>query len=233
MDEDVRFRDREDAGKQLAERLEQQCAGGDVVVLALPRGGLPVAYEVASRFGLPLDILIVRKLGAPFEPELAMGAIAGGGIRVINERVVRELHIPADEIERVAEAEQRELERREQRYRGGRPAVPLQGRKVILVDDGIATGSTTRVAAAAARARGATMVVVAVPVAPRSTCEEIAAEGNEVVCVAKPEGFFGISQYYDSFPQLTDEDVTGFLRKADRTSAPGVAGVKASEESSS
>lgn len=221
MGEDVRFRDREDAGRQLAARLESRSAGTDAVVLALPRGGVPVAFEVAKRLDLPLDVLVVRKLGAPFEPELAMGAIAGGGIRVINDRIVQELRIPADEIERVAEAELAELERRERRYRGGRPAASLEGRRVILVDDGIATGSTTRVAAAAARARGATAVVVAVPVAPRSTCEELAAEGNEVVCVAQPEGFFGISQYYDSFPQLSDEDVTTLLERADRSRGAG------------
>jgi predicted phosphoribosyltransferase len=212
----IRFRDRRDAGRRLAARLEGTAAGHDVVVLALPRGGVPVACEVARALDSPVDVLVVRKLGVPFQPELAMGAIAGGGMRILNERVIRELGISEAQIERVTASELRELERRERLYPGTRPAVSVQGRVVILVDDGIATGSTMRVAAAAARAHGAVAVVIAVPVAPFDTVEALAGEGCEVLCLGTPETFSGISEFYESFPQLTDAEVARLLDEAGR-----------------
>jgi putative phosphoribosyl transferase len=213
-EQNVLFRDRGEAGRRLADKLGH-LAGEDITVLALPRGGLPVGYEVAQRLGAPLDIMIVRKLGAPMEPELAMGAIASGGARVLNDRVVRELKITPEEIEQVTRSEQRELERREQSYRGERPQPALQGRTVVLVDDGIATGSTMRVAVKAARQRGAARVIVAVPVAPLDTCDRFTADGIEIICVAQPEFFFAIGQFYVSFPQLSDVDVVGILSRAE------------------
>jgi predicted phosphoribosyltransferase len=206
------FRDRTDAGEQLADRLQQYAGRDDVVVLALPRGGVPVGYEVATALGAPLDVFVVRKLGVPWQPELAMGAIASGGVRVLNDEVITTLRLTDDMIEKVTESEQRELERREEAYRDGRPRPNVRGKVVILVDDGLATGSTMRAAVAAVRKLEPTRVVVAVPVGARDTCRVLAAEADEVVCVARPEPFFGVGSWYDDFSQTTDDEVRERLR---------------------
>ena len=194
------FRDRADAGR------------GDVTVLALPRGGVPVGYEVALALGAPLDVFLVRKLGVPGQEELAMGAIATGGVRVVNDAVVEELGIAPDVIEAVAAREQEELERRERAYRGERPAPDVSGRVVILVDDGLATGSTMRAAARALRKLGPARIVVAVPVAPREACAALRPEADEVVCAETPESFKGVGRWYDDFSQTTDEEVRALLQ---------------------
>jgi predicted phosphoribosyltransferase len=208
------FRDRIDAGEQLADQLRHYAGRNDVIVLALPRGGVPVGYEVASVLGAPLDVFVVRKLGVPWHPELAMGAIASGGVRVLNDEVIASLRIPDGAIETVAEEEQRELERREEAYRDGRPRPDVRGKVVILVDDGLATGSTMRAAVAAVRRLGPSRVVVAVPVGARDTCRELATEADEVVCAAMPEPFFGVGSWYDDFRQTTDEEVQELLTRA-------------------
>jgi putative phosphoribosyl transferase len=208
------FRDRGDAGRQLAERLRHHADRGDVLVLALPRGGLPVGYEVARALHAPLDVMIVRKLGVPGQSELAMGAIASGGVRVVNEEVVRELGISGAVLERVAAREQVELERRERLYREDRPLPRIAGRTVILIDDGIATGSTMRAAVAALRAQSPARIVVAVPTAPPSTCSEFGREVDEFVCVVTPEPFFAIGMDYEEFPQVADSSVREILQRA-------------------
>jgi predicted phosphoribosyltransferase len=208
------FRDRRDAGRVLAGRLVQYRGRDDVVVLGLPRGGVPVAYEVARALGAPLDVFVVRKLGVPGHEELAMGAIASGGVRVVNEQVVGRLNLDETVLGRVAEVEGRELTRREQRYREGRGPPDLAGRVVILVDDGLATGSTMRAAVAAARRLGPARVVVAVPTAPASTCERLREEADEVVCATTPRPFRAVGYSYRSFPQTTDQEVTATLRSA-------------------
>lgn len=208
------FQDRADAGRRLASRLQQFANVPDVVVLALPRGGVPVAYEVARALNAPLDIFMVRKLGVPWQPELAMGAIASGGTRVLNPEVVRGLGIPQEIIERVAEREQMELEAREWRYRGDRPPLDVRDKTVILVDDGLATGSTMRAAALALRNKQAKRVIIAVPVAPPQTCQELRDEGYEVVCAATPEPFLAVGQWYREFSQTTDEEVRELLDRA-------------------
>jgi predicted phosphoribosyltransferase len=209
------FRDRVEAGDVLAARLGHyagrarapQAEAAGVLVLALPRGGVPV--------GAPLDVFVVRKLGVPGHEELAMGAIAGGGVRVRNEEVVRKLHLDDATIQRVAEAEGRELARRERSYRGDRPPPDPAGKVVILVDDGLATGSTMRAAVAAARAAGPpARVVVAVPTAPAATCEQLRREADEVVCATTPRPFRAVGYSYRSFPQTTDEEVRELLRAA-------------------
>jgi predicted phosphoribosyltransferase len=191
-------------------------AGRDVTLLALPRGGVPVAFEVATALGAPLDVLIVRKLGVPGHEELAMGAIASGGERFINRSVTGPLRIPAEVIESVALEEERELQRREQAYRDGRPAPEVRGRTVILIDDGLATGSTMRAAVAALRQRQPVRIVVAVPVGAWQTCEELRGEVDEVVCLATPEPFLGIGMWYEDFAQTTDEEVRRMLALAAR-----------------
>jgi putative phosphoribosyl transferase len=208
------FRDRADAGRQLAARLLHYADRRDVLVLALPRGGLPVGYEVARALHAPLDIMIVRKLGVPGQEELAMGAIASGGVRVVNEGVVREIGLPDVVLDRVAAKEQAELERRERLYRGERPLPRIESRTVILVDDGIATGSTMRAAIRALRARKPARLVVAVPTAPPSTCAELHAEVDELVCITTPEPFYAIGIDYEQFPQLSDEEVREILQRA-------------------
>ena len=207
------FRDRREAGRELATRLKRYASRNDVVVLALPRGGVPVAYEVAEALGAPLDIFLVRKLGTPGHRELAMGAIASGGIRVLNEDVVRWLGIKAEQIEAVAREEQRELERRQQAYLEGREPHPLESRIVILVDDGLATGSTMRAAAAAVRQRNPAHVIVAVPVGAPDTCREMAAFADEVMCARMPEPFSAVGQWYLDFDQTTDEEVVDLIRE--------------------
>ncbi|MGI9101855.1 MAG: phosphoribosyltransferase [Terriglobales bacterium] len=208
------FRDRLDAGETLARRLTEFAGRNDAIVLALPRGGVPVGYEVARQLHLPLDVFVVRKLGAPGQPELAMGAIASGGVRVVNREVVDAMGIPEWSVEQVAQQEQAELERRERQYRGERPPLETRGKTVILVDDGLATGSSMRAAAAALRRQGAARIVVAVPVAARATCDQLRAEGNEVVCATTPEPFFAVGQWYQDFSQTSDEEVRELLERA-------------------
>jgi predicted phosphoribosyltransferase len=214
------FRDREEAGDVLAGQLGHYAGRDDVLVLALPRGGVPVAARVASALGAPLDVFVVRKLGVPGHEELAMGAIASGGVQVVNEQVVGRLGLGEAVLRRVAEAEGRELARRERSYREGRAPPELAGRVVILVDDGLATGSTMRAAVAAARRLGPARVVVAVPTAPASTCQHLRGEADEVVCATTPRPFRAVGYSYRSFPQTSDQEVSALLRSAWATS-PG------------
>ena len=207
------FVDRREAGRVLARQLEKYSGRDDVVVLALPRGGVPVAYEVASALGAPLDVFLVRKLGTPGHRELAMGAIASGGVRVLNEDVVRWYGIPEAAIEAVAREEAEELLRRERAYREGRPAPALANRIVILVDDGLATGSTMRAAAQAVRAHHPSRVVVAVPVGAPQTCRELAEVADEVICARMPEPFSAVGQWYLNFDQTDDDEVRELLNK--------------------
>ena len=213
------FRDHTDAGRRLASRLGEYAGRPGLLVLALPRGGVPVAFEVARSLGAPLDVFLVRKLGVPGHEELAMGAIATGGVRVVNEAVVRELGISGEVIDAVAARERAELERRALAYRGERPAPEVLGRTVFLVDDGLATGSTMRAAALAVRRQGPARVVVAVPVAARATCDELRAEVEDIVCAATPEPFFGVGRWYQDFSQTTDEEVRELLARAKQGSA--------------
>jgi putative phosphoribosyl transferase len=214
------FRDRADAGRKLAARLRPYAGRDDVLVLGLPRGGIPIAYEVARALGAPLDVFVVRKLGVPGQEELAMGAIATGGVRVVNRDVVDALHIPPDVLDRVAAQELRELERRERSYRGDRPEPHVAGKTVILVDDGLATGSTMRAAVAALRAQDPARVMVAVPVAAPSTCEELRREVDDIVCLATPEPFLAVGRFYDDFSQTTDEEVRELLAPARPNEVP-------------
>ena len=219
MPEDHRkpFVDRHDAGRVLASRLARYAGRDDVVVLGLPRGGVPVAYEVAQALGAPMDLFLVRKLGTPGHRELAMGAIASGGIRVLNDEVVRWYRIPELEIERVVREEEQELDRRERAYREGRPAPNLENRIVILIDDGLATGSTMRAAAQAARQRHPSRVVVAVPVGARDTCAELANVADEVICARMPEPFSAVGQWYLDFAQTDDDEVRRLLQQSTTT----------------
>ena len=214
------FDDREQAGRALAASLGAWRARPDALVLGLPRGGVPVAFEVADALGLPLDVLVVRKLGLPWQPELAMGAIAGGGALVVNEEVLRYLPRDSDAFETVRAREQRELERREREYRGDRPPLDPRGRSVILVDDGLATGATMEAAVRSLQSLGAQRVVVAVPVASAEARERIAAVADEVVCLGTPEFFSAVGQWYRDFGQTSDNEVTGLLERARRRSAP-------------
>src|SRR5215207_3798570 len=208
------YRNRSEAGRFLAALLTSYADRGDVLVLALPRGGVPVAYEVARALRAPLDIFLVRKLGLPGHEELAMGAIATGGVRVINEDVVNHLRIPGEVIDAVAADELRELERRERAYRGERPAPDVKGKTAILVDDGLATGSTMRAAAAALRRQQPTRIVVAVPVSAPQTCDEYRMGVDEIVCAVTPEPFQAVGLWYKDFSQTTDEEVRELLARA-------------------
>jgi putative phosphoribosyl transferase len=208
------FVDRHDAGRVLASRLARYAGRDDVLVLGLPRGGVPVAYEVAQALGAPMDLFLVRKLGTPGHRELAMGAIASGGIRVLNDEVVRWYRIPELEIERVVGEEEQELDRRERAYRDGRPAPNLENRIVILIDDGLATGSTMRASAQAVRQRHPSRVVVAVPVGARDTCAELANVADEVICARMPEPFSAVGQWYLDFAQTDDDEVRRLLQQS-------------------
>ena len=207
------FADRVDAGRQLGARLEH-LRGEPVVVLGLPRGGVPVALEVARALGAPLDVIVVRKLGVPFQPELGMGAVGEEGVRVINGEVVRLAGVPADELAAVQAREQAQVDARAARYRVRRPREPLAGRTAVVVDDGIATGSTARAACQVARAHGAARVVLAVPVAPRGWEAQIAGAADELVCVDTPRDFYAIGQFYADFSQTTDDEVIACLDRA-------------------
>ncbi len=208
------FRDRTEAGRLLAGPLAAYSGLPDVLVLALPRGGVPVAYEVARALRAPLDVLVVRKLGVPGHEELAMGAIASGGDCVLNDDVVQALRIPRRVIQAVVERELGELERRERAYRGDRPAPEVRGRTVILVDDGLATGSTMRAAVTALRRLGPARLVVAVPTAAPSTCEEFRHEADECVCEITPDPFYAVGLWYEDFSQTTDDEVRDLLERA-------------------
>ncbi|MDR6536582.1 phosphoribosyltransferase [Variovorax soli] len=208
------FRDRRQAGKALAQVLGAYADRRDVLVLALPRGGVPVGFEVAVALRVPLDVFIVRKLGVPGREEYAMGAIASGGVRVLNESVRRLLHISEAAIEEVARAEQQELQRREQLYRGARPPPDVRGRAVLVVDDGLATGSTMLAAIRALRVQQPARIVAAVPIASAETCEDLRREADHVVCARNPEPFVAVGQWYENFAQTTDEEVRELLARA-------------------
>ena len=208
------FKDRRDAGRKLAARLPHYADRKDVVVLALPRGGVPVGYEVAKKLNAPLDVFLVRKLGVPGHEELAMGAIASGDVRVVNEDLVNYLGIPDEVIDGITAVEQRELDRRELAYRDNRPRPDVKNRVVILIDDGLATGSTMRAAAESLRQQEPRRIVVAVPVASPETCEEFRSEVDEVVCVVTPEYFQGVGLWYEDFSQTSDEEVRELLKRA-------------------
>ena len=215
----MKYQDRREAGQQLAARLMAYANQPDVLVLGLARGGVPVAFEVAEVLGVPLDVFVVRKLGVPGHEELAMGAIASGGVRVLNEEVVRQLDILPEFIHTVAAREQRILEYREHFYRGDRPAPEVQGRTVILVDDGLATGATMRAAVAAMHQRQPARMVIAVPVAASSTCDELRAEVDEVVCTATPEPFYAVGAWYEDFSAPSDAEVRDILARASQRQA--------------
>jgi putative phosphoribosyl transferase len=209
-----RFRDRGEAGRVLARELDRYAGRDDVVVLALPRGGVPVAHEVAKALGAPLDVFVVRKLGVPGHRELAMGAVASGGALVLDEGLIRSLRIGDAEIQQTIAAELRELERRERAYRDGRDLPELAGKTVILVDDGLATGSTMRAAALAVREHHPARIVVAVPVAAAETCDELRDEVDEIICAVTPRPFHAVGLWYDDFSQTSDEEVRELLAQA-------------------
>jgi predicted phosphoribosyltransferase len=214
------FRDRADAGIQLAARLLRYAGDPNVVVLGLPRGGVPIAYQVARRLEAPLDVFVVRKLGVPGHRELAMGAIATGGVRVLNPEVVTALRISEQTIAEVAAQEQKELERQQRAYRGEVPFPDLAGRAVIVVDDGLATGSTMRAAVRALRQMQPARIVVGAPVAAADTCRSLAREADELVCVNTPEQFHAVSMWYQEFSQTSDEEVRSLLESVGRTPGP-------------
>jgi putative phosphoribosyl transferase len=216
---DYPFKDRSEAGQLLAQELRGYADREDVMVLALPRGGVPVAFEVARALRAPLDVFVVRKLGVPGHEELAMGAIASGGILVTEPNVIEDLAIPPDVVADVAAREEQERLRREREYRGDRPEPDVRGRTVILVDDGLATGSTMRAAVAALRKLQPASIVVAVPVAALSTCAELAKEVDDMVCARTPEPFRSVGLWYDEFSQTTDEEVRELLARAEHEAA--------------
>jgi putative phosphoribosyl transferase len=218
----VLYKNRTAAGQFLAEELAAYANRPDVLVLALPRGGVPVAFEVAKALNAPLDVFVVRKLGVPDQPELAMGAIASGGVRVLNQDIVRSLRLTETEISREEAKQRQELERRERLYRGNRPFPVIRGHTVIVVDDGLATGATMRAAIIALLTQQPARLVVAVPVAAPQTCQELESEVDEVVCAVTPTPFYSVGLWYENFPQTSDEEVRSLLEKAakrDRESA--------------
>lgn len=210
----TRFHDRHDAGRRLAVELHAYANRTDVIVLALPRGGVPVGFEVATALGAPLDVFVVRKLGLPWEEEVAMGAIASGGVRVLDSELIREVLVSEADVERVTAIERAELVRRERQYRGERPFPDLRGKTIILVDDGLATGSSMRAAVAALRQEAPSRIVVAVPVAAPATCNAFGAIADEIVCGMTPEGFKAVGHWYDDFSQTSDEEVQALLDRA-------------------
>jgi len=210
------FKDRRDAGRKLAQELMAYAAQPNVLLLALPRGGVPVAYEVALALNVPLDICIVRKLGLPGREELAMGAVASGGVRVLNSDILRMLSIPEEVIDLVVKRELRELQRREKRYRKDRPLPEVRGHTVILIDDGLATGASMRAAVAGLRAQQPARIVVAVPAAAPEVRDAFQSEVDEIVCAITPEPFYGVGRWYEDFSQVTDEEVRVLLEEANR-----------------
>jgi putative phosphoribosyl transferase len=205
------FANRKEAGQELALHLRKYANRDDVIVLGAPRGGIPVAFEIAKDLGVPLDVFVLRKLGVPGHEELAFGAIASGGVRILDRDTVEGLGITGLDIERVTRAEEQELERRERAYRGGRPSLDVGGLTVILVDDGIATGSSMRAAVRALSQMKPARIVIAVPVAPPSTCNRLRFEVDELVCLQMPEPFYGVGRFYDDFSQVSDEEVKELL----------------------
>lgn len=205
------FKNRTEAGRVLASHLAGYANRSDLVVLALPRGGVPVAFEVAQALDVPLDVFLVRKLGTPGQPELALGAIAGGGVQVVNWPLVKYLGIPDQVIDNIAARERQELERREQAYRDDRPPIEVRNRTIILIDDGLATGSTMAAAIAALKQRQPARIVVAVPVAPASTCDQLREVVDEVICPLSPEEFDGVGRWYEDFSQTSDDEVRSLL----------------------
>jgi predicted phosphoribosyltransferase len=213
------FRDRSEAGQALAQELKAYAGRDDLIVLALPRGGVPVAFEVARALQAPLDVFVARKLGVPGHEELAMGAIASGGVLVLEPSVIEDLGIPPDVVAEVAAREEQERLRREREYRGDRPEPDVRGRTVILVDDGLATGSTMRAAVAALRKLQPARIVVAVPVAAPSACSDLAPEVDEIVCARTPEAFRSVGSWYLDFSQTTDEEVRDWMARAEHVTA--------------
>jgi putative phosphoribosyl transferase len=210
----TRFRDRSDAGRQLAGRLEEYGDNAGTIVLALPRGGVPVGAEIARELGAPLDVFVVRKLGVPGHEELAMGALATGGARVLNREVVARIGISPEQLERVTAREREEVVRRERLYRGDQPAPDLRGRIVIVVDDGLATGATMRAAVAALRQQDPERIVVAVPTGSADTCDDLRAHADDVVCLVSPDPFLAVGFWYDDFGQVSDDEVRSLLEAA-------------------
>ena len=210
----ARFRNRRDAGRRLAGKLREYAGRDDVIVLALPRGGVPVGFEIATALQVPLDVFVVRKLGLPWHEELAMGALASGGVRVLDEDLIRVARVSYDDIERVTSIEQAELERRERRYRGDRLFPDVSDKTVILVDDGLATGSTMRAGVSALRRENPARIIVAVPVASPETCNAFRDIADEIVCAETPEPFMAVGLWYDDFNQTTDDEVHDLLEQA-------------------
>jgi predicted phosphoribosyltransferase len=210
------YRNRQEAGKYLAEHLAAYRDRDDVVVLALPRGGVPVAYEVARALNAPLDVFIVRKIGMPGAEEFAIGAIASGGVRLLDEQLIARYGVSRDDVDAMIAAEERELERRERQYRGDRPMPDLKGKAVILVDDGLATGSTMRAAVMALKREGAARIVVAVPVAAPETCQLLEREVDAIVCAVTPQPFYAVGLWYRDFAQMSDREVHDLLERAER-----------------
>jgi predicted phosphoribosyltransferase len=210
------FRDRRDAGRKLAQALSHYAGRSDVMIFALPRGGVPVAYEVAIALNAPLDVFVVRKLGLPGHEELAIGAIGSGGVRVLNDDVIRMLNIPQEVVNIVARRELQELQRREHLYRGNRTAPEVRDRTVILIDDGLATGASMRAAVGGIRAQHPARIVVAVPAAAQEVCDAFQFAVDEIVCLMTPEPFYGVSRWYDVFSQVDDEEVRALLEEANR-----------------
>lgn len=218
-----RYQDRFEAGRMLAEQLRDEARTGNAIVLALPRGGVPVGFEVARVLGLPLDVFLVRKLGTPGHEELAMGAIASGGVRILNPEVIEELGIPREAIDAATEAQHRELVRREHEFRAGRPPLDVRGRTVLLVDDGLATGSTMRAAVAGLRELSPARIVVAAAVGSGEAVELLSREADAVVCPRTPEPFYAVGLWFEDFEQTTDAEVRELLARASRTSGAEVA----------
>jgi len=212
----IPFKDRRDAGRKLAQKLTAYPGQPDLLILALPRGGVPVAYEVARALNAPLDIFLVRKLGLPGQEELAIGAIATGGVRVLNRDIIRMLSIPDELINFVARRELQELQRRERLYRGDRPPPDVRDRKIILIDDGLATGASMRAAVVSLRAQHPARIVVAVPIAAENVCEAFRTEVDEIICAVTPEPFYGVGRWYEDFSQITDQEVRILLEEANR-----------------